>query len=181
MCGETETTLSIRDVTGDDAGQYYCVVENAACLVGSGTYEFDGDDNVAISRMIQDDFAICAWVQTTQTICNTGSDWWAGADLVNGEMPGHVSHFGLQLLGSKACAAVHSFQLACETDVNNDAWHHLAFGQACSPGQMKLYVDGRMEVEGTGNTVSPTMSTGLHSTRRAGSCLSRLNQVHGST
>ncbi|MBN1125160.1 MAG: hypothetical protein JXA82_09135 [Sedimentisphaerales bacterium] len=210
FCGETETTLTINDVTADDVGQYYCLVANAAGpeasmaaslglkllmahyefetaadpnvpdssgesnvgtaagdptlvagLVGNGAFEFDGDDNVAIPRMIQDDFTISVWVKTTQTISNTGSGWWTGAGLVNGEMPGVVNDFGLQLLGSKASIAVEGTQLASDTNINDDVWHHVAFTRTRSTGQMKLYVDGQMEVEGTGNTASLTVPTGL--------------------
>jgi Concanavalin A-like lectin/glucanases superfamily/Immunoglobulin I-set domain len=153
---------NVPDSSGaDNDGFAYGVPALVAGLVGSGAYDFDGADNVEIPTVVRDDFTIMAWVNTTQTISGTGDGWWNGGGIVNGEMPGGIDDFGMQLLGSKACVAVQNVQIVSDTDINDGAWHHVAFTRNSATGQIRVYVDGRMEAQATSITGTLTAPTNL--------------------
>ncbi len=159
---ETVPTPTVPDITGSgNDGTAVGDPNLVAGIIGSGAYKFYGDDHIDIPRSVQDDFTISAWVKTTQTISNTDSGWWTGAGIVNGEMPGGVYDFGLQLLGTKACIAVQNAQGSSETDINDDVWHHLVFTRVSTDGAVRLYVDGETEVAGNSVTGPLTVPTGL--------------------
>ncbi|MBN1844128.1 MAG: hypothetical protein JW810_00475 [Sedimentisphaerales bacterium] len=152
---ETAPDPNVPDSSGfNHTGQAMGDPALVAGKVGSGAYDFDGDDNVQIpvEAITREDFTIMAWVKTTQSISGTGAGWWTGAGIVNGEMPGGVDDYGMQLLGSKASAAVSNAQVASASDINDGAWHHVAFTRDSATGVFQLYVDGRMEAQATGMT-----------------------------
>ncbi len=153
---------NVPDVSGSgNDGFAYGVPALVPGLVGSGAFDFDGADNVEIPVVVRDDFTMMAWVKTTQTISNTGSGWWTGGGIVNGEMPGGVDDFGMQLLGSKACVAVQNVQITSDTDINDGEWHHMAFTRDSTTGQIQVFVDGRMEAQATSITGTLTAPTNL--------------------
>ncbi|MBI9017559.1 MAG: immunoglobulin domain-containing protein [Phycisphaerae bacterium] len=158
---ELETEVTVADPNVVDSSGY----NNHGTASGDPTvqdgvignaFDFDGNDHVTIPRSIQDDFSIVLWVKTTQNISSTSSGWWTGAGLVNGEMPGEVDDFGVQLLGSKASCAVRGSQIVSATDINDGQWHLVVMTRERSSGQHKLYVDGRQEAQANATTASLT-------------------------
>lgn len=158
----TETDPNVYDSSGfDNNGTAYGDPALVTGLVGTGAYEFDGNDYIQIPRMIQDSFTISLWVKTEQTISATDQGWWNGAGFVNGEMPGVVDDFGVQLLGSKACAAVRDVQITSEEEINDNQWHHVAMTRERPTGELRIYVDGGKNVSATATTASLTAPTAL--------------------
>jgi hypothetical protein len=90
---------------------------------------------------------------------NTGQNFWEGAGLVNGEMPGTVNDFGLSLNASGQILAgvgnpdrsVHS-----GSGFNNGQPHVVTFKRTRSSGTALLYVDGTLVSGMAGGTQSLT-------------------------
>ncbi|MEP0822958.1 MAG: hypothetical protein HRF44_08915 [Ignavibacterium sp.] len=117
---------------------------------------FDGDaTRVEIERPVQDDFTIEFWMKTTQT-GSTGTHWWAGMGLVDGEIAGVVDDFGISLLGNNAAFGVGNpdVTIISTVVVNDGLWHHIAATRNKSDGIIRLYVDGTFQGTETGNTNS---------------------------
>jgi hypothetical protein len=128
-----------------------------------GSIVFDGvNDYVVIPRPVQDDFTLSCWFKTTQSLTTytTGAfQWWQGAGLVDGEVSGLTTDFGLSLNAAKV-----SFGVGGSSDIsiqspltyNNNVWHHAVATRIRSSGALVIYVDGASVVSGTGGTNSLT-------------------------
>jgi len=111
-------------------------------------FDFDGvDDYATIARPIGDDFTIAMNVKTTQT-GGTGQ-WWNGRGLIDGEVANSWGgDFGLALVGDKAGFGIGyngDNTILSTTPINDGQWHHIAITRIKSTGEMRLYVDGRLE------------------------------------
>jgi predicted alpha-1,6-mannanase (GH76 family) len=108
-------------------------------------------------RPVQDDFTMIFVYQSSQGI-STGTDFWSGAGLVNGEQSGTVNDFGTSLNASGQLLAgtgnpdtsIHSTALASSLP------HVITFKRTKSSGLLDLYVDGTLVTAGTGGTQSLT-------------------------
>jgi hypothetical protein len=116
-----------------------------------GALDFDGsDDYVEVPQLVQDDFTIAFWVKTTQT-GGTGP-WYQSVGLVDAEMPGVTTDFGVVLSGSNAGFGLGAVDttITSTTNINDGTWHHVAATRVSSSGLMSVYVDGSLENSGTG-------------------------------
>jgi len=120
---------------------------------------------VQVARPVSDDFTIEFWVKTSMT-SPTGTQWYQGAGLVDGEMSGLVNDFGIALLNDKAAFGVGNPDVTIQstTTINDGNWHHIAATRLRNSGQLLLYVDGVQEASSTGslNTASLTAPTNLY-------------------
>jgi predicted alpha-1,6-mannanase (GH76 family) len=109
-------------------------------------------------RPVQDDFTMSFVYQSSQGI-STGTDFWNGAGLVNGEQSGTVDDFGTSLNANGQILAgtgrpdttIHS-----GTGFNNGLPHVVTFKRTKSTGATLLYVDGVTVGSATGGTQSLT-------------------------
>lgn len=122
---------------------------------GSTTY-------VNIPRLIQDDFTIEFWMKTT-SIAPSGTQWWNGNGLVDGEVSGVANDFGVSLNGAKACFGIGNADtsITSTTSVNTGSWFHVAATRVKSTGAITLCINGVSEATGTGNTNSLTAPPSL--------------------
>jgi len=121
--------------------------------VRGGGARFDGiDDYLQLPPSIHQDFTIACWVKTTDT--GDGGQWWAGKGLVDAEVSGSTSDFGLALVGDTAAfgAGNPDTTLTASTPINDDRWHHVAATRDDASGEMQIYIDGALE----GVTFGPT-------------------------
>jgi hypothetical protein len=101
-------------------------------------------------------FTIAFWMKTSQT-GGSGSQWTAGAGLVDGDVAGSASDFGISLLGGRVAFGcgrgvadtVADKTLLSTVSVNNGQWHHVAATRK-SDGAMQLFVDGNLQASGSG-------------------------------
>jgi hypothetical protein len=113
---------------------------------------------LAFSRPVQDDFTLLFVFQSTQGI-GTGTAFFQGAGLVNGEVPGSVNDFGTCLNANGQVIAgtgnpdtsIHS-----GNGFNDGHPHVVTFKRTRSTGAIVLYVDGTLAASGTGGTQSLT-------------------------
>lgn len=112
---------------------------------------------LAFHRPVQDDFTILCVFQSTQGL-GTGTDFWSGAGLVNGEVGASTSDFGTALNASgQILAGVGNGGTAVSASGFNDGRPHLlTFKRTRATGEVALYVDGTLTAVVTGNTSSLT-------------------------
>jgi O-glycosyl hydrolase len=142
----------------DDSGNGYngALLGNVTFVqgkMGAQAAQFDGTTAYAqIPLSISNDFTIACWVKTTAT--GGGSQWWAGKGLVDGEVQGAASDFGLSLVQNKAAFGVGNpdTTITSTNAINDGQWHHLAATRANVSGQMQLFVDGVLQASAIGPT-----------------------------
>jgi hypothetical protein len=131
---------------------------------------------VDLPRSIQDDFSIAFWIRTTTTGA-TGTQWWAGKGLVDGEVANVANDFGVALVGSHVAFGVGNPDTTIQStsNVNDGAWHHVAVTRTAATGAMVLYVDGAQQATATG----PTGTRNAPANLRVGSLQTNLNFFAG--
>lgn len=134
------------------------------------------NDYIQIPRAIQDNFTIAFWVKTTTT-GGTGTHWWSGKGLVDGEVPNAANDFGVSLVGAQAAFGVGNADTTIKTtsNINNGAWHRVAVTRNATSGQMKIYFDGILQTTATG----PTGTKNAPANLRIGSLQTNINFFAG--
>jgi hypothetical protein len=140
----------MSDAKGTNHGDYFGGVilgANGAIAGDASTAAtFDGaNDFAAIGRQVSDDFSIEVWFKSTQGI-GTGTQWWSGAGLVDGEVSGAANDFGVSLRSDgKVLAGVGTPDVSIVSSAggyNDGGWHQVVFTRTKATGALALYVDG---------------------------------------
>lgn len=121
--------------------------------IGNYCASFDGTSSfVTIQPVARTNFTVAMWVQTTNT--GTGSDWYNGAGLVDGEVTGSKADWGCSILNSKFALGIGSPDTTISTGipVDDGAWHYLVATRDSASGIVKLYVDGVLNAFGSAPT-----------------------------
>jgi hypothetical protein len=100
---------------------------------------FDGtDDFVNITRRISGDFTIEFWVKTTQVGGGTSgsSHWYFGRGIVDAELGGQTTDFGVTLVQNKLAFGIGSTDktIWSTSDINTGNWVHVAVTRTSSTG-----------------------------------------------
>jgi hypothetical protein len=117
---------------------------------------------LSFNRPVQDDFTIACVFQSSQG-SNSGSLYYQGAGLVNGEVAGVVNDFGTCLFANgQICAGTGDPDVAVNSSPGfNDGKPHLFVVERVeSSGTVSLYVDGILAGTTTGGTeslIAPSM------------------------
>ncbi|MDR3456220.1 MAG: glycoside hydrolase family 76 protein [Verrucomicrobiae bacterium] len=109
-------------------------------------------------RPVQDDFTIICVFKSASGI-GTGTDFWSGAGLVNGEQSGSVNDFGISLNANGQVLAGTGNPdktAASGTGYANNVPHVVTFKRTRSNGFDSLYVDGVQQTGQIGGTQSLT-------------------------
>ncbi len=93
-------------------------------------------------------FSIAFWMKTTQT-GGAGSQWTVGRGIVDGDVAGAASDFGISLVGNKVAFgsgkgvadSISAKNITSSTIVNNGQWHHVVATRKADGG-MELFVNG---------------------------------------
>lgn len=118
-------------------------------------------------RPVQDDFTMILVYRSSQNNQGTGTAFYQGAGLVNGDQPGTQGDFGTALNANGQVLAGTGnpdTSIASGTGFNNGSPHLVTFKRTKSTGALALYVDGALVATGAGNTQSltapPTLDLG---------------------
>ena len=115
--------------------------------VGSGTAAiFDGSSSLRASGTpMTTGLTVAFWMKTTSSY-GSGTQWYQGAGLVDGELGGVTTDWGVSLLGNKVAFGIGSSDLTLfsTTSVNTGDWIFIA-GTWDTSGVMNLYVNGVLE------------------------------------
>jgi hypothetical protein len=160
----------LADSKGTNHGDYLggVLTGQAGPIAGDAdtAASFDGvNDFGSVSRSIQDDFSIEFWFKSTQGI-GTGTQWWSGAGLVDGEVGGAANDFGVSLRSDgRVVAGIGTADVSIVSTAggyNNGAWHHVVFTRTRATGALAVYIDGAAAGTATGaSTASLTSPTRL--------------------
>ncbi|MEI6464536.1 MAG: LamG domain-containing protein, partial [Verrucomicrobiota bacterium] len=158
---------------------------NAAPVVlsttGSASLSSGSGSSISFSVSTLTDFTITFWIKTTDA-GGSGSQWYNGKGLVDGEYGGATTDFGVALIAGKIAFGVGSPDttiLSAQT-INDGTWHHVAAMR--SGATMKIYIDGVVDTTtssgpaGARSAVS-RMAIGLLQTGVNGSVTALMSEV----
>ena len=148
------STQPYLNATGSGNNGYDFVTTAAVGGVSAAAALFSGGDYVSVARPVQDDFTIAFWVKTSDINSPTGTQWYQGNGMVDGEVPMVMNDYGVAFLNSKAAFGTGNADntIQSTTLINNGTWHFIAATRVRSSGAKILYVDGVQEATGTGST-----------------------------
>jgi len=114
---------------------------------------FDGD-TATLANPITTDFSIEFWVQKTGTWRNDGNHWYKGNGLIDAEVGGNTNDFGVSGRGNSISFGVGGSDTTITTNVavNDGKPHHIVVTRNNTTGRMEIWVDGVLDVFGTGPT-----------------------------
>lgn len=121
--------------------------------VGANSAQFDGTSSfIEITRVIATNFTVAVWIRTTNT--GTGSTWYNGLGILDGEVVGSAADWGCSVLNSKFAVGIGApdTTFSGTVSINDGLWHHLAATRDSTSGAVKLYVDGALNFTGVAAT-----------------------------
>jgi hypothetical protein len=165
LVAEYKFENTVQDTSGNGFdGMLNGMTSYVAGNVDSATINFTGGDDsyMQIPNPVGNDFSIAFWVNTTTT-GGTGQ-WWSGKGLVDGEVSGTANDFGVSLVGNNVGFGIGNpdTTITSTTAINDGNWHHVVATRSGTSGLMQLYVDGVLQVTGTGSTATRSAPVSLH-------------------
>jgi len=122
----------------------------------SGGYaiQLAGATSASITRVIQDDFTIEAWIKVSSSL--TGTYFWQGSAILWADVASKGNDFLMSLLNDKLTFGVGNPDTAAQstTDVVTGKWHHVAATRTKASGVMTVFVNGVAQASATGNVSS---------------------------
>ncbi len=145
---------------GSGGSTYNATLQNSPTYSDNygGNLAFNGtNQSTAITRPVQDDFTLSAWIKTASNAGVLGSSW-TGIGIIDGEVPGVVNDYGLTMAQGRLMFGVGNPEVTIISPnaYNDNNWHHVVCTRVKSTGAMVMYVDGVQVATGTGNTNSLT-------------------------
>ena len=122
----------------------------------SNGLNFDGtNDYINIARPVSDNFTIEFWVKTTQTPA-TGTQWYNGSLIIDGEVSGVTNDFGIGLNGTKLAFGIGNpdYSIISNAVINDGTWKHVAVTRTKSSGAISIYINGVLDISGTSTNVN---------------------------
>ncbi len=129
-------------------------------FVNPYSYAFSGS-RINVSRPVQDDFSICAWIQTTAQGAGTGTEHYLSRAIAHAEAGGAANDFGFGMDADEHLtfgngSITRDFGVHGATAINTGAWTHVCATRQKTNGAIKVYVNGEEDGSGTGSTTSLT-------------------------
>lgn len=123
--------------------------------VGAMSANFDGSTFASLTKVVQTNFTVAAWIKTTTN---------GIAPVVDAESPGSSADWGTLVSGGKFgmfCGAPDTF-VYTTVNVNDGNWHHVAATRRSDTGEVRLYVDGAFNNSAILPTGPRTASVDFH-------------------
>ena len=114
----------------------------------AGALDFDGtDDYVEITRVVQDDFTLMAWIKTDTPGLSMGSQGYQGSGLIWSDVAGVANDFILAILGTKLSFFCGNPDLSVNSDrdVVTGEWVHVAATRSAQEKKIGIYINGEHE------------------------------------
>lgn len=141
--------------TQGDPARRPTVIRSA--LNGLSVVRFDGaDDQLALNRIVQDDFTIIAVFKSPGGAAN-GSQWYQGSGIVDAEVAGVTEDFGMSFTTDGRVLAGTGTDVTVQSPSGlNNTPHIAVFRRTRSTGFIELFVDGRLVGSNTATTLPLT-------------------------
>lgn len=121
--------------------------------------QFNGQNYFQIENSLGDNFSICAWAKTASF---GGGAHWTSAPIVDSESGGWALDYGFGINnegkvifgngGFNPEGGGYDSWVNGTSVVNDSTWHHLCATRDNSNGDVKIYVDGKLDASGTTGT-----------------------------
>ncbi len=126
---------------------------------------FDGiNDYVPIPKNISGDFTIEYWLKCN-ALGRTGTNWWQGNGIVDGDISSTNADFGTSLLNGRLAFGIgysgHNQTLQSASFINTGKWTHVAVTRHMNSGVFKIYINGNLEASGVAGKNALTSSSTL--------------------
>ncbi len=146
--------------TLDSSGNNNHAVPTGAITYGPGkrglnSAVFSGTAFGTVTKVVETNFTVAAWVKTTAT---------GELPVVDAESPGTSADWGTLILDGKFgmfVGAPNTF-LYSSVNVNDGNWHHVAATRRSDTGEVRLYVDGNFNTNAVLTTGPRTASIDFH-------------------
>lgn len=147
--------------TAGAAGSYLGSIGYAvpgAVTGGTAVHLSTTEGYVQVPRLVSADLSLEFWFKDAAPAEEAHGQWWQGAALIDGDVPGTANDFGVSIDGAGAVLAgvgnPDTTISSGATNYGDGAWHYVVFTRTQSTGAIALYVDGTLRGSnpGTGNT-----------------------------
>ncbi|MBI5046532.1 PQQ-binding-like beta-propeller repeat protein [Candidatus Micrarchaeota archaeon] len=115
---------------------------------------------ISVPRPVEDNFTICAWINTTST--GSSLNHWQTAAVFESEAGGPDYDFGFGTASNGKMAfgtGPADVTIIGNTTVADGIWHHVCALRNGDSGQLDIYVDGSLDAEGFSSTGSLTANS----------------------
>jgi len=133
-----------------------------AGINGGTAIVFGGSNHLtATISPVTTGFTLSFWMKTSTAVTpitnHQPTQWYWGAGLVNGEIPGETEDWGVSLVGNKVALGIGAPDLTTvsTTSVTDNQWHFIAATWSSSAGIARLYINGNLEATITSTGRSP--------------------------
>lgn len=111
---------------------------------------------------LTDGFTIAYWLNVSPEQGRNGG-WDAGKAILTAAATSEdgLSAYGISLTGNRISFGVGASSIRSTLSVNDGKWRHIAATRCSETGKLRLYVNGRLEAEGSGNAGSTGDINGL--------------------
>ncbi len=126
--------------------------------VGDYALRFDGvNDYISVPRKIADDFTISFKIKTTQTSANA-VNWYNGIGLVDAEMSGFQSDFGVSMANGYILFGTGNsdYTMKSTQKVNDGKWHMVTAVREKDSGRLSIYIDSKLNKQANAGKSSLT-------------------------
>lgn len=136
-------------------------------FVNPYSFAFDGTTaSVDVSRPVEDDFTLCAWVKTTAQGAGAGTQHYLSRAIMHAEAGGLDNDFGFGMDANERLtfgdgSSSSDYGVHGTSVINTGNWTHVCATRRKDNGAMKVYVNGTEEGAGTGSTTSLTANSTL--------------------
>ena len=154
-----------NNATQAGPGQQPIYVTGAMNGLPVARFNSTNSDYLAFNRPVQDDWTMFIVYQSTQSNQGTGTAFYQGAGLVNGDQPGAANDFGTQLNADGQVTVGTGnpdTSISSSPGYNDGKPHVVTFQRMESTGALVLYVDGTQAATGTGGSNSQTAPPQLY-------------------
>lgn len=135
--------------------------------IAGGAVEFDGFNafwwETNLVNVLSDSYTISLWLKTTQSLGNDNDDARDGAAIFAGNDSGDFP-VPMALTGDKLgfYTAVPDHTINSGNSINSGNFTHLVVTRDAATGMKHIYVDGMLDVSGTGGTAAGIASTEVY-------------------
>src|SRR5262249_1719685 len=147
-------TAAVTDPSAADTAAGFPDPWRVAPSAAGTALSFDGvNDYVQITRPVQDDFTLEAWIRTTTSL--SGTQFFQGNGLLYADVPFVHNDFGTAILNGKFAFGTGNpdTTLLSTTPVTTGDWVHVAAVRVEATGTIQVFVNGVLEGSlATGNT-----------------------------
>lgn len=132
----------------------------SASKEGGQAGSFDGTSSMiqAGANPVSSSFSVALWLQTTASGAGApGDQWFAGTGLVDADVPGVSTDWGIAMTGSAVAFGIGGGTTGtnvtiASSAVNNGAWRHIVATWEQATRQMNLFLDGTSASTGLSNS-----------------------------